>query len=115
MKAETSESDYARFRGKCREAVEAAVAADPTLMPVRGHYICPYWGEQAHWWAVRPDGTIFDPTALQFPSKGNGFYVPFDGLIECEECGKRIPEAEAYIDPPHAFCSGTCYARCVGF
>ena len=109
-----SETDYMRFRGKCKEMSEAAVAADPSLTLVRGHYICPWWGEQAHWWTVRADGSVFDPTAAQFPSNGSGVYVPFDGYCECEECGKRVKEEDACIDPPHVFCSGTCYGRCVG-
>jgi hypothetical protein len=104
---------YALYRGKCRELAEAAVAADPTLTLVRGHYLCPVWGPQAHWWTTRPDGTVFDPTALQFPSKGTGEYVPFDGWHECEQCGTRVREEDAVIDPPHLFCSNTCYGRCV--
>lgn len=108
------ETDYMRFRGKCRELSEAAVAADPALTLVRGYYLCPWWGEQAHWWTVRQDGTIHDPTAAQFPSKGAGVYVPFDGMVTCEECGKELKEEEATIDPPHVFCSTLCYARCVG-
>jgi hypothetical protein len=107
-------TNYEQFRGKCRELSEAAVAADPSLTLVRGWYICPHWGEQAHWWTVRSDGSIYDPTALQFPSQGAGMYVPFDGYVACEECGTRLLETEAYMDPPHVFCSGTCYGRCVG-
>lgn len=106
--------DYAQFRGKCREMAEAAVAADPTLTLVRGHYLCPFWGEQQHWWTTRPDGTVFDPTARQFPSKGAGVYVPFDGRVTCEECGKEMAEDEATIDGHHVFCSYTCYGRHVG-
>jgi len=34
--------------------------------------------------------------------------------VECEECGKRLLEHDAYVDPPHVFCSGDCYGRCVG-
>lgn len=110
----TSETDYQRFRGKCKEMSEAAVAADPTLTLVRGHYICPIWGEQAHWWCVRPDGTVLDPTALQFPSKGIGEYIPFDGFLECAECGKRIKESDADIEGNYAFCSYACHGRFVG-
>ncbi len=106
-------SDYLEFRGKCKELAEQACAADPTLMLVRGHYICPLWGKQAHWWAARPDGSVVDPSARQFPSAGTGEYEPFDGWHECEECGQRVKEEDAYIDPPHLFCSYTCYGRCV--
>lgn len=109
------ENDYLKFRGKCREAAEAAVLEDPTLRLVRGHYHCPLWGtEEAHWWCVRPDGSIFDPTARQFPSKGLGEYVEFNGVVECAQCGKEIPEAEARFDSRYAFCSSACNMRFVG-
>lgn len=107
-------SDYMRFRGKCREMSEALCAADPTLTLVRGHYFCPEWGEQAHWWCQRPDGTIVDPTAAQFPSKGSGDYVPFDGTVECSECGKAMKEEEAQFESRYAFCSDLCHGRFVG-
>jgi hypothetical protein len=104
------------LRGKCRELSEAAVAADPGLTLVRGHYICPYWGKQAHWWTVRSDGTIFDPTAGQFPSHGAGEYVPFDGIVPCAECGAEMTEAEAAkgAHGNYAFCSTSCACRFVG-
>lgn len=106
-------SDYFDFRGKCKELAEQACQADPTLRLVRGHYFCPTWGKQAHWWAVAPDGRIVDPSARQFPSLGMGDYEPFGGLHECEQCGRQVTEDEAYIDPPHLFCSYECYGRCV--
>lgn len=109
------DSDYMQFRGKCKEMSEAAVLSDPTLRLVRGYYHCPFWGKQEHWWAQRPDGTIVDPTARQFPSKGCGEYEEFDGKIECEQCGKLVSEEEACITGHHVFCSSECYARCVGF
>ena len=109
------ESDYARFRGKCKEMSEAAIVADSSLRLVRGHYICPVWGEQQHWWTVRADGSIVDPTAAQFPSKGTGVYVEFDGMVPCAECGKELREAELeYADGRYAYCSGECYGRFVG-
>lgn len=107
-------TDYLKFRGKCKEMAEAIVSADPTLTLVRGHYNCPIWGEQAHWWAVRKDGSIVDPTAGQFPSKGIGEYVPFDGLIDCSSCGKEITEAEARFESRYAFCSYRCHGQFVG-
>jgi hypothetical protein len=112
----TEQSDYEIYRGKCLEFSEKAVAEDPTLTLVRGHYYCPIWNsEEAHWWTVRPDGTIYDPTAKQFPSKGMGLYTPFNGVIKCEECGVAVKEEEAYgIDTNYRFCSGICYGRFVG-
>jgi hypothetical protein len=108
-------SDYLEFRGKCKELSEAAVASDPTLRLERGYYICPVWGEQSHWWTVRPDGEVFDPSVRQFPTAGaGGFYVPFDGMVPCFHCGTEMPEDKiGYIDGHHAFCNGDCYYRCV--
>jgi len=34
---------YDKYRGKCKEYCDAAVAADSTLTLVRGHYWCPVW------------------------------------------------------------------------
>lgn len=115
MQAETEQTDYQKFRGKCKEMSEAAVLADPTLTLVRGHYFCPCWcTEEPHWWTTRPDGTIYDPTKDQFPSKGNGIYTKFNGICECANCGKEVPEAEASIDGRYAFCSTLCNMSFVG-
>lgn len=111
------DDNYIKYRGKCKEYCDQAVAADPTLTLVRGFYTCPIWRvREAHWWTVRPDGSIHDPTALQFPSAGNGFYEEFDGYIECDECGERVKEDDAQIadNGRYAFCSGECYGRFVG-
>ncbi len=102
------ESDYAKYRGKCLTLSREAVSADPTLILVRGHYLCPFWGEQPHWWTTRPDGTIHDPTKSQFPSNGTGDYIPFDGYITCESCGKRVLEADGTFNGQHTYCSGEC-------
>ena len=108
-------SDYAKFRGKCKELAEDAIRNDPTLRLVRGHYYCPIWGKQAHWWAARPNGEIVDPTARQFPSGGIGEYVEWDNTYECEQCGRAIVDINtASVDGHHIFCSGTCHAHCVG-
>lgn len=108
-------SDYLEFRGKCKEMSEALVATDPTLRLVRGHYHCPAWGKQAHWWCERDDGLIIDSTKDQFPSRGEGQYIEFDGSLECAECAKQITEDTAYsIEGRYAFCSYTCYGRFVG-
>jgi hypothetical protein len=107
-------ADYREFRGKCRELCEAAVKADPSLTIVRGHYFDWQWGEQPHWWTVRKDGSIYDPTARQFPSNGSGAYVPFSGVVECAECGKQMQESEAEFGSNYAFCSYVCHGRFVG-
>ena len=108
------QSDYLKYRGKCKEMSEALVAVDPTLTLVRGHYHCLVWGKQPHWWVKRPDGTVVDPTKDQFPSKGAGEYVEFDGNIECSNCGKPMKEEDADIEGNYAFCSYECHGRFVG-
>ncbi len=109
-------SDYELYRGKCRELSEAALAANPSLTIIRGYYYCPIWNtEEQHWWTVRPDGSIYDPSAKQFPSRGLGIYTPFNGIVECAECGKEVKEEEeASIEGRYAFCSHRCHGRFVG-
>lgn len=111
-----STEGYVAFAGKCRAMSEAAVAADPTLRLVRGWYHCPLWGKRGHWWAVRPDGAIVDPTVTQFPTAGAGAeYEEHLGLVDCDECGKQgVPEAEAITMSNYAFCSSRCAGRFVG-
>ena len=106
--------DYTKYQGKCKEMSEALIAKDPTLILVRGYYMCPFWGEQQHWWCKKPDGTIVDPTKDQFPSKGRAEYVEFDGKVACSECGKSMLEEEAHFESRYCFCSGECYGRFVG-
>lgn len=109
-------TDYERYRGKCKEMSEALVAQDPTLTLVRGHYLCPIWGEQPHWWCKKSDGTVVDPTKDQFPSRGCGEYVEFDGIIHCSNCGKEMREDVDEIDHEsnYAFCSYACHGQFVG-
>lgn len=109
-----ADDNYNRYRGRCRELSEAAVAADPSLTLVRGWYVCPVWGKEGHWWTVKPDGTIHDPSKLQYPSAGTGQYIPFNGMFECEQCGKEVSEDDALVDGHHVFCGSRCYARCIG-
>lgn len=115
MMVDPEVSDYINYRGKCKQMSEALVAEDPTLTLVRGHYFCPFWNrDEPHWWCVKPDGTIVDPTAKQFASKGGGIYTPFSGQIECAECGTEVPEEEARFESNYAFCSTRCFIRFVG-
>lgn len=108
-------SDYSKYRGKCKELCQAAVNADPSLTLVRGYYFCPLWNtEEQHWWTKKPDGTIFDPTAKQFPSKGHGIYTEFDGNVKCAVCEKTIKENVALFHSKYAFCSIKCNMRFVG-
>lgn len=112
---ESQAADYIRYRGKCKELSEAACAADTTLTLVRGHYFCPIWNsDEPHWWCARQDGTIFDPSKDQFPSRGLGIYTPFNGRISCADCGKETNEEAASFCGNYAFCSSRCAMRFVG-
>lgn len=111
-------TNYERYRGKCKELAEALVKENPTLVLVRGFYICPIWGrKEQHWWAKdRFAGAIHDPTAAQFPSNGMGEYLEFDGICTCDECGKQFPEDSefAIFRGRFALCSSRCFGRFVG-
>jgi len=109
------QSDYLKYRGKCKELSEAAIHANPTLTLVRGHYFEPMWDtEEQHWWTKREDGSIYDPSAKQFSSKGSGIYTEFNGSINCEECGSQIEEKYAQIMGNYAVCSTKCALKLVG-
>lgn len=105
-------SGAANLRGKCKEFAEKACADDPTLTLVRGWYVDPIWGREEHWWTKRADGTIFDPTAAQFPMGGvTAWYEEFTGVYPCQECGREVAEADLVGG---GCCSGSCYGRMVG-
>lgn len=107
------QNNYSKYRGKCKEMSES-LSAEMGYRLVRGHYYCPFWGKQAHWWTVDGDGMIHDPTRLQFPSFGNGEYVEFDGWTKCAECEKRIHENDAVRCGNYAVCSNECACALVG-
>ena len=113
-----SQSDYLRYRGKCKEFCERAIAQDKTLTLVRGYYNCPIDGKQQHWWCIRADNTVYDPTVAQFATKGvAATYEPFDGRFFCEQCGKEIPgvtELTVLNTGRYPVCSVTCGKRLVG-
>lgn len=108
------ESDYQKYRGKCKEMSEELAAKDPSLRVVRGYYFDAMWGKQGHWWCEDKDGKIIDPTKDQFPSKGSGQYTEFDGWLNCENCDKRIHEDKAEFHGSYAFCCIGCACRFVG-
>ena len=109
-------SDYNKYRGRCKEMCDEAIKTDLTLTLVRGHYYCPIWDrDEEHWWTVRADGSIYDPTVLQFPSKGLGVYTPFNGTVESAQCGKEMKERDVErAEGRYAFCSYRCHGRFVG-
>jgi hypothetical protein len=104
--------DYS-LRGKCKELSEALIVEDPTLTLVRGYYHCPFWGKQEHWWCKSEDGNIIDPTKDQFPSKGIGEYEEFNGICECETCGKEVPEEKVQFAGRYPCCSYECCMKLV--
>jgi hypothetical protein len=108
-------NDYVKYRGKCKAMSEELCNNNSSLTLVRGYYFCPFWNvTEQHWWTKETDGTIVDPTKEQYPSKGNGEYIEFDGMCECEECGALFPENKGTFHGSHAFCSYICYGRCIG-
>jgi hypothetical protein len=112
MMNEKTQTNYQKYRGKCRELSQKACDEDPTLTLVRGWYHCPLWGKQQHWWCERPDNSILDPTKDQFPSKGTGEYQKFTGICECEHCGAEITEQGAFVSPNRRiYCNYTCYGN----
>ena len=92
--------------GTCKGTTIAMQEKFPELTRVRGHYHCPVWGEREHWWLIDPDGEIVDPTKHQFPTHGDGEYVPWnEGDPEptgmCPNCG-------GYAYDGNTFCSDEC-------
>lgn len=92
--------------GQCAEVTTAMVAAFPELKRVRGHYFCLTWGERTHWWLVTPDGSIVDPTAAQFPSKGHGVYEEW--AEGAEEPTGKCPNCDGYVYGGGTVCSDSC-------
>lgn len=103
--------------GECHHYAQKMAAAFPELTYVQGYYYCPLWGERMHGWCIDPDNNVVDPTASQFPSKGNGYYdivKEEDAPIgKCMECGNYIYTG-SYSS---MFCCPECesaYARSLG-
>ena len=100
-------------RGDCAEATIAMSEAFPELRRVRGHYYCVLLGERPHWWLVAPDGSVVDPTSVQFPSNGIGQYVEWDES-QPEPTGK-CPNCGGYCYDWRTVCSDTCGIEYVAF
>jgi len=105
------QTDYQKYRGKCKEYSEKLCAENPHLRLVRGYYYCTAWGKQEHWWVENASGNVIDPTKDQFPSKGSGVYEEFDGNLYCEYCGNPVHEDQAYFNGHHGYCSYNCAYR----
>jgi hypothetical protein len=103
------------LRGRCHEMSKLLSDEDSNYELVRGYYHDPLWGKEQHWWCKTKDGTIVDPTAGQFPSNGSGVYEEFDGMVSCDECGKRVPEEDAIpMGNRYMCCSNECCKALVG-
>lgn len=98
--------------GKCKEITQAMQEAFPELRLIRGHYYCLVWGEREHWWLVDVDGSIVDPTAAQFPSKGGRYEALADDTPEptgkCPNCGE-------YCYGSGECCSEACHKSYVAY
>ncbi len=110
------ESDYSKYRGKCKEYCEELVKQRKDLKIVRGHYYDPIWNKnEEHWWCVDVNGCIIDPTKKQFPTCGAGTYTEFNGMVNCEQCDKEMKEEECYMMGRYPVCSdGPCARLLVG-
>ncbi len=92
--------------GKCKNATKYMQIIFPELQRVRGYYYCTLWGRREHWWLITPLGVIVDPTAKQFPSKGKGFYIPWNEG-DPEPTGKCIG-CGGYTYNHETFCGKSC-------
>lgn len=90
----------------CREVTEEMRKKFPELTRVRGHYHCVLWGRCPHWWLITAEGEIIDPTASQFPSRGAGYYEPWDES-KPEPTGKCLNCGD-YCYNGDACCSDSC-------
>lgn len=95
--------------GECADITVQMQEAFPELLRKRGSYRCPVWGDRTHWWLTTVSGEIVDPTANQFPSKGNFEYTELSEaeISElptgvCLECGGPVYNGRDV-------CSDDCY------
>ena len=98
--------------GTCAAATLAMAQQFPELMRVRGHYAEPHpaWGNRQHWWLTTPEGVIIDPTATQFPSNGQGEYLPWkegdeEPVGKCAYCSEGIYKSKT---KDGVTCDDTC-------
>ena len=109
------QNDYLKYRGKCKEMSEALIEQNPKLKLIRGHYHYLNGGHiDQHWWCVDEDGKIIDPTCRQFPCKGLGEYIEFNGVITCSQCGIKVKEERATFYSNYAYCSYECNGKHIG-
>ena len=92
--------------GKCAKITKEMQKVFPELSRIRGHYICPIWGEREHWWLIDKYENIIDPTRGQFPSLGYGTYKPWNEG-DPEPTGK-CPNCGGYCYNGDSVCSKEC-------
>ena len=63
---ENAPKDARTARGRCGVETRAMCAAFPELRAAGGYYYGATERPSQHWWCIAPDGTIVDPTAIQF-------------------------------------------------
>ena len=88
----------------CAETTLSMVAAFPELRRVRGHIYTSTGHSRPHWWCVGANGTIVDPTVVQFV--GHCVYDQWDESQEeptskCLYCGDLCYDRKEH-------CSITC-------
>jgi len=81
--------------GNCKTICKKVKEKFPELKLIRGYYRCFVWGKRMHWWLETQEGKIIDPTAIQFPSRGTGIYMPHNDSQpeptgKCPHCGDYI-------------------------
>ena len=98
--------------GECDHYTRVMQEAFPELRRARGFYYCFIWGERQHWWLVDPNGSIVDPTAAQFPSRGTCAYRE----LSDEEVEREVPIGKcANCGEPtyrHGYSSDFCSENC---
>ena len=88
-------NDLGNAYGQCHTESKCMAKQFPELKLTRGHYYDDIWGRREHWWLTADDGSIVDPTANQFPTRGQGVYYPWiEGAKEptgkCVNCGEYV-------------------------
>jgi hypothetical protein len=89
--------------------------AFPELLIIKGHVENLEVGRQEHWWCETIDGTIVDPTVVQFVAPEKLEYFPFKpGDIirvgKCAYCCDDINKPVQTLDGPFEhFCDDYCY------
>ena len=95
-------------KNQCEKATIAMMKEFPELIRVRGHVIDGFAYKHEHWWLIDKEGSIVDPTAIQF--SGILGYLPLDEsqpqpMGKCRECGDYVyPNPEGMTE----LCSKKC-------